>query len=125
VEAKWWISQVDADGIKPEKRFYGATASSHIMNPPETGWTLSRGTQGSPPKIKVQREGAIPRMSMGLLASALDLFSVGSIVYGLSIAVVVGVVDLITPYDALVTNNPTEPNSVDLMRYATFPNETS
>mmetsp|Transcript_681 Transcript_681/g.926 ORF Transcript_681/g.926 Transcript_681/m.926 type:complete len:398 (-) Transcript_681:149-1342(-) len=102
LESKWWITQLDTkSGVKAEKRFYVASTERSLSCPPETGWTASRGAQATTPKVRLKREGPLPRITMGLIATALDLFSVGSIVYGLSIAVVVAFIDTVTPPDAL------------------------
>jgi len=101
MESKWWITQVDAAGIKAEKRYYAAIAENTGYCPPETGWTSSRGQNSQVPRVKSHTQGPVQRIAMGIIATALDLFSVGSIVYGLSIAVVVAFVDTLTPTKAL------------------------
>jgi len=103
LESKWWITQMDHGniGVKSEKKCYAALSETNSFSPPETGWTASKGPQSQVPKVKCQRTGPVPRMALGILATALDLFSVGSIVYGLSIAVVVAFVDTLTPTKAL------------------------
>mmetsp|Transcript_40984 Transcript_40984/g.79794 ORF Transcript_40984/g.79794 Transcript_40984/m.79794 type:complete len:417 (-) Transcript_40984:162-1412(-) len=100
-DSKWWITQTDQAGTQPEKRFYTAVADNGGYCPPETGWIASRGTQATCPKLKLHREGPVPKITMGIIAAGLDLFSVGSIVYGLSIAFVVALVDTVTPNKAL------------------------
>eukprot|EP00466_Bigelowiella_natans_P020014 jgi/Bigna1/69185/fgenesh1_pg.8_\ len=59
MESKWWITQVDAAGIKAEKRYYAAIAENTGYCPPETGWTSSRGQNSQVPRVKSHTQGPV------------------------------------------------------------------